>query len=266
MNRDQFDAAANAWMDDQKKQLITIQGVRGYIDNNGTAYLNLEDVARGLGFTKIERSGNDIIRWERVERYLNDLGFAPTSGRNRFIPENIFYRLAMKAKNAAAEAFQAKVADEILPSIRKTGMYATDQLLDNPDLLIAAATKLKEEREARKRLEAKVEQDKPKVLFADSVVASKTSILVGEMAKILKQNGVDTGQQRFFEWLRESGYLIKRKGTDYNMPTQRSMELGLFEIKETSITHSDGHVTVNKTPKVTGKGQVYFVNHFKKGA
>ncbi|GIM52000.1 oxidoreductase [Capnocytophaga cynodegmi] len=104
----------------------------------------------------------------------------------------------------------------------------------------------------------------PKVIFADAVSTSKTSILVGEMAKILKQNGIDIGQNRFFEWLRNNGYLITRNGSDFNMPTQKSMDLGLFEIKETSITHSDGHISVNKTPKVTGKGQVYFVNKFLK--
>ncbi|MFD1179661.1 phage antirepressor KilAC domain-containing protein [Paenibacillus puldeungensis] len=117
--------------------------------------------------------------------------------------------------------------------------------------------------EKNQMLLIQAEQDRPKVLFADAVATSKTSILVGELAKILKQNGVETGPIRLFSWLRDNGYLISRKGTDYNMPTQRSMELGLFEIKETSISHSDGHVTINKTPKVTGKGQVYFVNKFK---
>lgn len=103
----------------------------------------------------------------------------------------------------------------------------------------------------------------PKGIFADSVAASHTTILVGELAKILKQNGVDTGQNRLFQWMRDNGYLINRKGTDYSMPTQRSMEMGLFEIKETSISHSDGHITVNKTPKVTGKGQIYFINKLR---
>ncbi|MPM42980.1 hypothetical protein SDC9_89652 [bioreactor metagenome] len=141
-------------------------------------------------------------------------------------------------------------------------MYAVDELLDNPDLLIATATKLKEEREKRIVAEKQIEEQKPKVLFADAVSASHTSILVGDLAKIIKQNGVDIGANRLFEWLRREGYLIKRKGADYNMPTQKSMELGLFEIKETSITHSDGHIIVNKTPKVTGKGQLYFINLF----
>lgn len=105
---------------------------------------------------------------------------------------------------------------------------------------------------------------KPKAVFADAVAASHTSILVSELAKILKQNGVEMGGIRLFKWLRTSGYLISRKGTDWNMPTQKSMNLGLFEIKETSIPHADGHVTVNKTPKLTGKGQQYFINKFLK--
>lgn len=112
------------------------------------------------------------------------------------------------------------------------------------------------------KLEAQIEADKPKVLFADAVSASKASILVGDMAKLLKQNGLDFGQNRLFSWLRNNGYLISRKGASYNMPTQKSMELGLFEIKETAVPHSDGHVTINKTPKVTGKGQVYFTKKF----
>lgn len=119
--------------------------------------------------------------------------------------------------------------------------------------------------EQAEKIEAQQKQlqlQAPKVLFADAVSASKTSILIGELAKIIKQNGVEMGQNRQFEWLRSNGYLITRQGTDYNMPTQKSMELGLFEIKETSITHSDGHITVNKTPKVTGKGQTYFINKF----
>ena len=131
---------------------------------------------------------------------------------------------------------------------------------NSPEKVMARALRIAERK--INGLEEKVKQDAPLVLFANSVSASKNSILVGELAKLLKQNGVDTGQIRLFKKLRERGYLIRRKGSDYNMPTQRAMELGLFEIKETAITHSDGHVSVNKTPKVTGKGQVYFVNLF----
>ncbi|HEU0827000.1 TPA: phage antirepressor KilAC domain-containing protein, partial [Streptococcus pneumoniae] len=112
------------------------------------------------------------------------------------------------------------------------------------------------------KLEAQIEADKPKVLFADAVSASHTSILVGELAKLISQNGYKIGANRLFSWMRENGYLIKRKGSDWNMPTQRSMDLKLFEIKETNVQHADGHITVNKTPKVTGKGQQYFINKF----
>lgn len=138
---------------------------------------------------------------------------------------------------------------------------------NSPEKIMARALKIAENRIqtlsiATKELESKIEEQKPKVLFAESVTASNTSILVGELAKIIKQNGHDIGQNRLFQWLRENNYLISRNGTDFNMPTQKSMELGLFEIKETSITHSDGHISVNKTPKVTGKGQIYFINKF----
>ena len=125
-----------------------------------------------------------------------------------------------------------------------------------------ANRKLDDLKNVNLKLTTQIEEDKPKVIFANAVAAAKTSILVGDLAKLIKQNGVDIGQRRLFAWLRENGYLIKRKGNDYNMPTQRSMEMKLFEIKETAVTHSDGHVTVNKTTKVTGKGQQYFINKF----
>lgn len=131
---------------------------------------------------------------------------------------------------------------------------------NSPEKVMARALQIAEKQ--IKTMSAQIEADKPKVLFADSVAASHTSILVGELAKLLKQNGVDMGQNRLFAWMRDNGYLIRRTGTDYNMPTQRSMDMGLFEIKETSITHADGHTSVNKTPKVTGKGQQYFVSLF----
>ena len=138
---------------------------------------------------------------------------------------------------------------------------------NSPEKVMARALriaegKIKQLSEVKATLEIKVEQDKPKVLFAEAVSAAKTSILIGELAKILKQNGVDTGEKRLFQWLREKGYLIRRRGTDYNAPTQKSMDMGLFEVKETAVTHSDGHVSVNKTTKVTGKGQQYFISKF----
>lgn len=185
------------------------------------------------------------------------------------INESGLYNVILRSDKPQAKPFRKWVTSEVLPTIRKHGAYMTEETLEqaltSPDFLIKLANQLKDERAKRVALEQQAEIDKPKVIFADSVSVSTTSILVGELAKIIKQNGVDTGQNRLFSWMRENGFLINRKGTDYNMPTQRSMDMGLFEIKETSVTHSDGHVTVNKTPKVTGKGQVYFVNKFVGG-
>lgn len=241
-------------------QIINIDGVECY-EKDGTAYLRLEAVARGLGFTRIAASGNEVVRWETVRKYLIELG-VPTSwhensqpvgkeGLPEFIPENIFYRLAMKAKNEVAEKFQAKVADEIIPSIRKTGGYQS-HTPQGKELLALAVL------EAQKTIEeqaAEIGRMKPKEIFADAVSTSHTAILIGDLAKILKQNGIETGQKRLFSWLRENGYLIKRKGTDWNMPTQKSMEMGLFEVKESTVNNPDGSVRINRTTKVTGKGQ-----------
>lgn len=248
-------------------QIINIQGIECY-EKNGTAYLKLETVARGLGFTEA-KDGKEYVMWRRVDGYLASLGFGTSAERPDFIPENIFYRLAMKAKNEAAEKFQAKIADEVIPSIRRHGAYVApdtlDRMITSPEFGIKLLTALKDERERNRTLEAEAEVNRPKALFADSVAASRSSILVGELAKLLKQNGVDIGQNRLFERLRNEGYLIRRNGTDYNMPTQRAMEQGLFEIKETVVSHADGHTSINKTPKVTGKGQLFFVNKFLGG-
>ena len=142
-----------------------------------------------------------------------------------------------------------------------------EEAWNSPEMIMGRALKIAQNqldlvRAENLRLTEKIETDKPKIVFADAVSVANTSILIGELAKILKQNGVDIGQNRLFEYLRNNGYLISRKGSDRNMPTQKSMEMGLFEIKETTISHSDGHTTINKTPKVTGKGQQYFINHF----
>lgn len=247
-------------------EIMNIGGVECY-EKDGTAYLKLETVARGLGFTD-SKDGMEYVRWARVDKYLKELNFATSGERPKFIPENIFYRLAMKAKNETAEKFQAKVADEIIPAIRKHGGYLTPQKIEevllNPDTIIRLATDLKTEQEKVKALEVKVEQDKPLVAFANAVSVSNTSILVGELAKLLRQNGVNMGQNRLFDWMRKNGYLISRKGSDYNMPTQRSMERGWFEIKETTISHSNGNTSISKTVKVTGKGQIYFINLFSR--
>lgn len=200
------------------------------------------------------------------------------------ISEAGLYSLILKSRKPEAKAFKRWITHDVIPAIRKHGGYMTpekvEEALLNPDVLIRLATELKEERNKNKALhDLAVEQDKhiarqndriatlePKGIFADSVSASDTTILIGELAKIIKQNGTDIGQNRLFQWMCDQKYLIGRKGTDYNMPTQKSMKLGLFTIKETTINHSDGHVSISKTPKVTGKGQVYFVNKFLRKA
>lgn len=191
------------------------------------------------------------------------------SGQNRemyIINESGLYSLILSSKLPTAKKFKRWVTSEVLPAIRKHGAYLTEQkveeILTNPDTIIKLATQLKEEKAKRLEAEKQVEAAKPKVLFADAVSASHTSILVGELAKILRGNGVEIGQRRLFAWLREHGYLIKRQGTDYNMPTQIAMELGLFEIKEGSYVNGSGANIITKTPKVTGKGQTYFINKF----
>lgn len=179
------------------------------------------------------------------------------------INESGLYSLVLSSKLESSKRFKRWVTKDILPNIRKHGMYATEELLDNPDLLIQAATKLKEEREKNKLLQEQNETMKPKALFADAVTASKECILIGELAKILKQNGIETGEKRLFSYLRKNGYLMKRKGNDKNFPTQKSMDLGIMQVKETVITKSNGEVKINKTPMITGKGQLYFINKFK---
>lgn len=223
------------------------------------------DVAKMLGYTNPSKALNDHCRCV-TKRYTPHPQSPDKQIEMAFIPEGDVYRLIAHSKLPAAEKFERWVFDEVLPTIRKHGAYMTpeqiENVLTNPDTIIQLAQNLKAEQEKRRQLECKVEEDKPKVLFADAVATSKTSILIGELAKILKQNGVDMGQNRLFHWMRQNGYLIRRQGTDYNMPTQKSMEMKLFEIKETSITHADGHVSVSKTPKITGRGQQFFINLF----
>jgi phage antirepressor [staphylococcus prophage phiPV83] len=206
-----------------------------------------------------------VVRWNRVRKYLTELGCSDCQ-KNDFIPENIFYRLAMKAKNSIAEKFQAKVADEIIPTIRKTGGYvANDELFINTYLPYAdEQTKLlfKSNLTTIRNLNSQIARMKPKELFADSVSSSKDCILIGTLAKLIRQNGYDIGQNRLFQWMRDNNYLISRKGNDYNIPTQYSMELGLFKIKENVTRTIYGTEKLTRTVYVTGKGQQYFINKF----
>ena len=235
------------------------------MDNKtATAYLNAEDVARGLGFTQ-EKNGIEYVRWETVNGYLRGFGFSQHVGKDDFLPENMVYRLGFKASNEVAQKFQAVLADEVLPAIRRHGAYMTDQALERaitePDFLIKLATNLKEEKEKRLEAERQIEADRPKVTFANAVNVSKDGMLLGMLAKLLHQNGVDIGQKRLFQWMRDKGYLMKN-GTDKNMPTQKARELGLFKVKERAIDNPDGSVRLTRTTLVTGKGQEYFINKF----
>lgn len=229
--------------------------------------LDLGESAVRMAIKKMNQ--NQVVKLKNPDVKDIDIRKLNNAGEN-FLTESGVYKLIFKSHKEEAERFQDWVTDEVLPTIRKHGAYLTEDTLakaiENPDFTIGLLTNLKAEREKRKLLEAKVEADKPKVIFAEAVNASQTSILVGDLAKLLKQNGINTGQKRLFEWLRANGYLIGRKGNDYNSPTQKSMELGLFEIKERTINNPDGSIRITKTPKVTGKGQVYFINKFLKGA
>lgn len=212
------------------------------------------------------------LRVDAVQSRLTDdpirIGVTDSIGREQqmnFVNEKNLYKVIMRSDKPQAEPFQDWVCGEVLPSIRKHGAYMTNNTLEkaltSPDFLIQLATNLKEEQQKRIKAEQKIQSDAPKVLFADAVSTSRRSCLIAELAKILQQNGIKIGQNRLFEWLRKNGYLCQ-KGQYYNQPSQKSMELGLFEIKQTTINKPDGSVLVSTTTKVTGKGQIYFVDKF----
>ena len=230
---------------------------------NDEPYFVGKDVATILGYSNTRDAlSHHVDDEDKGVAKLDTLG-----GRQNqtIINESGLYSLILSSKMPQAKEFKHWVTSEVLPAIRKHGAYMTPQTIEkallNPDTIINLATQLKKEQEQRKQLQVENEQMKPKALFADAVSTSNSSILIGQLAKILRQNGVNIGQNRLFAWMRKNGYLGTR-GSNRNVPTQRSMELGLFKTKETVINHSDGHTTVNITTKVTGKGQQYFINKF----
>lgn len=242
------------------------------IEHDGEPWFVAKDVAKVLGYKKLDAMYRVIDAQDKKEidpQSVENTGFPqngvilesnPNIRRMMLITESGLYEAIFNSTLPAAKTFKRWVTSEVLPSIRKHGGYIAGQETMSGDELIARALLV-----AQSKIEEKdrqIEEMTPKAIFADAVSASHTSILVGELAKVLKQNGVNMGQNRLFQWMRDKGYLISRKGTDYNMPTQKSMEMGLFEIKETAITHSDGHTSISKTTKVTGKGQQYFINKF----
>lgn len=230
--------------------------VRSLLINSEPWFIG-KDVADVLGY----KNQNDALSKHVDSEDKDTIAIRDSIGRNRNTPiinESGLYSLVLSSKLPSAKKFKRWVTSEVLPALRKTGQYQVKEL-SGQELMAKALI------EAQSVLAAKdkqIEEMKPKAIFADAVATSHTSILVGELAKILKQNGIEMGQKRLFAWLREKGYLIKRQGTDYNMPTQKAMELGLFEIKEGSYVNGSGVNITTKTPKVTGKGQQYFINKF----
>ena len=239
------------------------------IEEEGKVLFCGSDVAKALGYKNPTEAIQDPCKGT-IERCTSD-----SLGRRqkiKFVTEGDIYRLAARSKLPEAEAFERWIFDEVLPSIHKHGAYMTpetlDRMISSPEFGIRLLTALKDEQEKRKELEQenaaqrqRIGEMRPKEIFADAVSVSDDSILIGALAKIIKQNGVDMGQKRLFAWLRNNSFLMKA-GSDYNMPTQRAMELGLFKIKERTINNPDGSVRITKTVLVTGKGQQYFVNKF----
>lgn len=228
---------------------------------NGEPWFVGKDVAEVLGYSNPRDALSKHVDLDDKNTVAKRDG---TTGNPNMtvINESGLYSLILGSKLPGAKKFKRWVTSEVLPSIRKNGGYiAGQETMSDDDLLAKALMVATKKIEERERL---LEEQKPKVIFADAVSASENTILIGELAKILRANGCETGQNRLFETLRNDGFLINRKGTDYNMPTQKSMELGLMKIKENAITHSDGHVSITKTPKITGKGQQYFINRYCK--
>lgn len=260
--------------------------IRG-VEINGESWLVGKDVAERLGYANtkdalsahVDEDDKRILQKSEIATFENhipksalavDFVWADIPNRGlTIINESGLYSLVLGSKLPNAKKFKRWVTSEVLPAIRNHGGYLTaekvEEALLNPDVLIRLATELKDEREARRALESKVAEDAPKVLFAQAVEQAENSILVGDLAKLIKQNGTDIGQKRLFERLRAEGYLGTR-GENYNMPTQRAMEMQLFHISERTINNPDGSVRLTRTVKVTGKGQVYFINRYAGGA
>lgn len=231
------------------------------MEEDGKVLFVASDVAKALGYKNTSKAINDHCKGVTKRYTLTEGG----KQEMNVIPEGDVYRLVTHSKLPSAERFESWVFDDVLPSIRKHGAYATpdtiDKMLKSPDFGIRLLTELKKEQEKNAAQAAELEAAKPKVIFADAVATSDTCILIGALAKLLKQNGIDIGQKRLFAWMRENGYLIK-SGNDKNMPTQRAMEMKLFEVKEGSYVDGNGVNKTTRTTKVTGKGQQYFINKF----
>lgn len=217
-----------------------------------------KDVAEILGHSNPQRALRDYI--DDDDKGVTKIVTPGGTQTMAIINESGLYSLILSSKLPNAKKFKKWVTSEVLPSIRKNGGYIAGQETMSDDELMARALQVAQNKILER--DKQIETMKPKAIFADAVAASHTSILIGDLAKLISQNGVSIGQKRLFKWLRDNGYLIKREGSDRNMPTQRSMEMKLFEVKESTISNPDGSVRITRTPKVTGKGQQYFVNKF----
>ncbi|CDQ39499.1 phage antirepressor [Virgibacillus salexigens] len=230
------------------------------IEMDNEAWFVANDVCKILD---IKNTTQAVAKLDNDERSIFNIG---RQGKTNVVNEYGLYNLVLGSRKPEAKQFKRWITHEVIPSIRKHGAYMTPEKIEetllNPDTIIKLATNLKEEQQKRAQAEQTIELQKPKVQFAKAVETSDTSVLVGELAKILKQNDINIGQNRLFKWLRNNGYLIKKKGESYNLPTQASMDRGLFEIKKRVISNPDGSVRTTRTAKVTGKGQIYFVNKF----
>lgn len=223
---------------------------------NDEPWFVAKDVCNALG---LGNTGQAIAKLDQDEKGITNVDTLGGIQQVSTISEPGFYKLVLKSRKPEAKAFQRWVTHEVLPSIRRDGAYVASDGTEDDATLMARALLAAQRTIERNR--AQLDEMRPKALFADAVAASHTSILVGDLAKLLKQNGVEMGQNRLFQWMRDRGYLMK-SGSSKNMPTQRSMELGLFEVKERTINNPDGSVRITKTTKVTGKGQQYFINQF----
>ena len=232
--------------------------LRTLTDKAGEPWFVAKDVCDILGLENSRKATAELDSDEKNTVTLSD-GIAGNPNKT-IISEPGLYRLVMKSRKPEAKEFQRWVTHEVLPSIRKHGGYMAGQERMTPEQMALASMRWLQSKVDEQAKQLKAQEGK--VLFANAVETARTSILVGDFAKILKSNGIDIGPRRLFAWLREHGWLIKAKGSSWNMPTQKAMDLHLFEIKETTISHSDGHTTINKTPKMTGKGQTYFAKLF----
>ena len=230
------------------------------IERDGEPWFVAADVCRALGHSNVTVA---LDRLDEDEKAKLNLGLP--GGATGCVNEPGLYSLVLGSRKPEAKAFRRWITHEVIPSIRRHGAYMTPDALEkallSPDYLLKVVTALKDETDKRKALEAEAALNKPKVLFSEAVASSHNSILIGDLAKLIRQNGVPVGQKRLFEILRQEGFLISR-GEARNMPTQKAMEAGLMEIKETTIASPDGFTRVTKTPKITGKGQVYFINRY----